>query len=158
MNPTSSARLLGGGSRRCSGSRCPSCSRVIERRSQVIRVPGHMIEHPYLLITPGLACLPAAISLARFIFDNFNQFIAWRSNVWCQPATPNPSIERTFSSRLRRLWNAADVKRCRRLGHLYPDRYAPDCCKVERFAVSVQEKYGVDVIGSWREDITLGEL
>ena len=40
----------------------------------------------------------------------------------------------------------------------YPIRCQPDGLELESFVRDLQERYGVDLLGCWREDITLGEI
>jgi hypothetical protein len=49
--------------------------------------------------------------------------------------------------------NVMDVYR-----KLYPLRGTPDSMELEDFVTSLQKRYAVDILKSWREDITLGEL
>ena len=41
---------------------------------------------------------------------------------------------------------------------LYPVRGTPDDMEMERLTMDLQKRYRVDIIGSWREDITLADL
>ena len=41
---------------------------------------------------------------------------------------------------------------------LYPDESAPDGLELETFASSLQQRYGISIASTWREDLTLGEL
>ena len=41
---------------------------------------------------------------------------------------------------------------------LYPVRGAPDSMELEDLVASLQKRYRADILGSWREDITLGDL
>jgi len=58
----------------------------------------------------------------------------------------------------RRLYFAPDDK----IMEFYRIRYLPncliDCMELEDLVTGLRKKYGVDVLGTWREDITLGDL
>lgn len=41
---------------------------------------------------------------------------------------------------------------------LYPVRGTADGMELESLVRDLQKRYGVDMLGSWREDITLGEI
>jgi propanediol dehydratase small subunit len=41
---------------------------------------------------------------------------------------------------------------------LYPIRGMPDGLELESFVEDLQNRYRVNLLGSWREDITLGEI
>ncbi len=41
---------------------------------------------------------------------------------------------------------------------LYPVRGTPDGMELESLVRDLRKRYGVDMLGSWREDITLGEI
>jgi hypothetical protein len=41
---------------------------------------------------------------------------------------------------------------------LYPVHGTPDGMELESLVRDLQKRYGVDMVGSWREDITLGEI
>jgi propanediol dehydratase small subunit len=41
---------------------------------------------------------------------------------------------------------------------LYPIRGAPDGLELESFVIDLQKRYGVDIVHSWREDVTLADL
>ena len=41
---------------------------------------------------------------------------------------------------------------------LYPIRGTPDSMELEDLITRLQKRYGVEILASWREDITLGDL
>ncbi len=41
---------------------------------------------------------------------------------------------------------------------LYPDRFRADAMELETLVRSLQRRYRVEILGSWRDDITLGDL
>lgn len=41
---------------------------------------------------------------------------------------------------------------------LYPSNYMADCMELESLVRAVKKRYRVDLIATWREDMTLGEL
>ena len=42
---------------------------------------------------------------------------------------------------------------------LYPfPKHEPDAMELESFVLRTQDRYGIDLLPLWREDITLGEL
>jgi propanediol dehydratase small subunit len=41
---------------------------------------------------------------------------------------------------------------------LYPVRGTPDGIELESLVTELRRRYGVDLLGSWHEDITLGEI
>ena len=61
-------------------------------------------------------------------------------------------------SRTSRCYFAPDDRVVEVYRTLYPDRLMADAMELETFELRLRRRYGVDMRGFWREDITLGEV
>jgi propanediol dehydratase small subunit len=89
--------------------------------------------------------------------------IRWRRRF---PEAPKPEIREFLDiftdafgfSRARRCYFSPDDRVLEVYRALYPDRFMADYMELETLESRLRQRYGIDMQGFWREDITLGEV
>ena len=119
-----------------------------------------------ILAIAALISLPTWIRSRRAMrkfWDRACMGIRWRRRF---PDSPKTEIREFLSAfvhafgfrQSRRCCFSPDDKVMDVYRTLYPPGSLADSMELESLARQLEKQYGVDVTGSWREDITLGEL
>lgn len=122
-------------------------------------------------------CILIIIAIAAFLFaalfERFRLRHFWRRRCtgaqWRRqfPQTPKTEIRAFLEllvsafafSESKRLCFAPEDRIMAIYRALYPHpKFMADCLELETFVENIRERYGVDLLPVWRDDITLGEL